>query len=86
MLLSVGNRYGLPNDSLMSTSPRFLRLPALLEKLGGVSADLVYSWMKTRGFPKPMKLSRKVSLWDLETVEGWMELRAREAQQTPKAA
>ena len=57
-----------------------LRLPALLQKLGGISAELLDSLMESGGFPKPLKVSRRVLLWDQELVDEWIVLKGKESQ------
>ncbi|HAR34795.1 MAG TPA: AlpA family transcriptional regulator [Desulfobacter sp.] len=31
----------------------------------------IWRWVKTSGFPKPIKLSKGCSRWDIEEVEAW---------------
>ena len=60
----------------MTTKPReLLRMPAVRQRLGDVSADTVYRAMKNEGFPQPLKLTRRVSLWDAAEVNAWLENR-----------
>lgn len=69
----------------MTSAPReFLRMPAVRKRLGGVSADTVYRAIKHEEFPRPMKLTRHVSLWDAAEVNAWLEKRM--AQRAPEAA
>jgi predicted DNA-binding transcriptional regulator AlpA len=62
-----------------------LRLPALLEKLGGVSTEYLDGLMEDDGFPRPLAVSRRVMLWDQGLVDEWIERKGREAQE-PRAA
>ncbi len=36
----------------------------------------IYAKIKTDGFPKPVKLSPKNALWDMEKVHAWMMSKA----------
>ncbi|MGB4060947.1 MAG: AlpA family phage regulatory protein [Burkholderiaceae bacterium] len=33
----------------------------------------IYAKIKTDGFPRPVKLSRKNALWDMSKVQAWIE-------------
>ena len=75
---------------MISPSPtrKLLRLPALREKLGSINtpvgATTIYRWMKEANFPRPIKLGRRVALWDEGEVNAWIEQRAgfREREST----
>ena len=54
------------------TTRRNIRMPALREKLGGVTRQAIYQWIKRRGFPKPLRLSHRVAIWDEAEVDKWM--------------
>ena len=43
--------------------------------LGGVNRSTVYRWIKTQGFPKPIKLSPSCSVWSVTKVNEWLESR-----------
>lgn len=43
--------------------------------LGGVNRSTVYRWIKTQGFPKPIKLSPSCSVWSVSKVNAWLESR-----------
>ena len=64
----------------MSVIRKLLRLPALLDKLGGISPELLESWMETQQFPRPLNVSRRVLLWDQSLVDEWIERKAKESQ------
>jgi predicted DNA-binding transcriptional regulator AlpA len=70
----------------MKLTRTLLRLPALLDKLGGVSAEFVDALIANEDFPKPLAVSRRVLLWDQGLVDEWIERKGREAQQAPRAA
>lgn len=48
-----------------------LRMPDLIQRLG-VSRSLVYKIMETDGFPRPIKLSRRVVAWCEEEVDDYL--------------
>ena len=72
--------HGLSDGTFMKPTRTLLRLPALLEKLGGVSAEFVDGLMGEQQFPKPLPVSRRVLLWDQGLVDEWIERKSREAQ------
>ncbi len=39
----------------------------------GIKQSTIYKYMKTKGFPKPIKLSQKCSRWKKEEVEKWIQ-------------
>lgn len=53
-------------------SINFLRKPALLKKLG-ISSSTLYRLIKSGGFPAPVKLSERISIWRLDEVIIWLE-------------
>jgi len=50
------------------------RLPELL-KMFGISKPSLYRWIKTNGFPRPIKVGQ-ISLWPVVDVQAWWEQRA----------
>ena len=50
----------------------FLRKPALLKQLG-ISSSTLYRLIKSGGFPSPVKLSERISIWRLDEVIIWLE-------------
>jgi predicted DNA-binding transcriptional regulator AlpA len=67
----------------MNAPRKLLRMPALRAKLGGVSNRTIERAMKSGNFPKPIKLTRQVLLWDEAVIDAWMERKSREAQTAP---
>lgn len=55
---------------------KFLRLPQLRAKLGPpgvpVGVTTIYRWMKEGDFPRPIKLGRRVALWDEAEIDAWL--------------
>lgn len=43
--------------------------------LGAVDRSTVYRWIKTQGFPTPIKLSPSCSVWSVKQVNEWLESR-----------
>lgn len=41
----------------------FYRLPTILSMLGGISKSLFYSKVQSGEWPKPVRLSERVSVW-----------------------
>lgn len=54
-------------------SRKYLKFPALSEKLGGRSRASIHRDMRDRGFPKPINLGANSVVWDEETVDAWVE-------------
>jgi len=48
-----------------------LRLPAVAEKTG-LSKTHLYRLVQAGKFPKPIKLSERVSAWDEAAVDDWL--------------
>jgi len=45
------------------------RLPELL-KMFGISKPSLYRWIKTDGFPKPVKIGQ-IALWPVVDIQQW---------------
>lgn len=54
-------------------SRRYLKFPALSEKLGGRSRASIHRDMRDRGFPKPINLGANSVVWDENLVDVWLE-------------
>lgn len=52
---------------------KFLKFPALSEKLGGRSRASIHRDMRDRGFPKPINLGANSVVWDEEAVDAWLD-------------
>lgn len=57
----------------MSNAP-LLRMPELTKQLG-VARSTIYKIIKTEGFPKPIKLSRRTVAWDPADVQAFLDRR-----------
>ncbi|TCJ38383.1 AlpA family transcriptional regulator [Parafrankia sp. BMG5.11] len=54
---------------------RFLRRPAVLQKLG-ISRTHLYELERAGDFPAHFMLSPRCAVWEEAAVDGWMEERA----------
>lgn len=54
-------------------SKKYLKFPALSEKLGGRSRASIHRDMRDRGFPKPINIGANSVVWDEELVDAWLE-------------
>jgi prophage regulatory protein len=54
----------------MSTPKNFLRLPAVLERVG-LKRATVYKRMKAGTFPEPVQLGPRAVAWDEEAIAIW---------------
>ncbi len=53
---------------------KFLRVRDVVEKTG-VSRRTIYRWMESGDFPRQIRLSHGIAVWQLEDVEAWMAAR-----------
>jgi len=51
-----------------------MRAKELIKYLS-ISRATLYSWAKKEDFPKPIKASHKVTLWDVEAIEKYLQAR-----------
>lgn len=51
---------------------RFLRIKEVVEKTT-LSRPTIYRKVKADQFPKPTRLSHRVSVWTLSAIDKWME-------------
>ena len=56
----------------LTTAPRFLRLPEVLN-LVGVTRSTLYRWMDAGSFPKQIHLGPHTIVWNEREVVQWME-------------
>jgi prophage regulatory protein len=56
--------------------PRLLRLQEVADRLG-VGTNAVYNYIKTSGFPQPVRVGPRVSRWPEDEVEKWLARRPR---------
>jgi len=62
------------HSSTSSTAPAFLRLPAVLSRVG-VSKATLHRWMKAGMFPPSVALTptRSTVAWSAAAVDAWIE-------------
>lgn len=53
-------------------SKKYLKFPALSEKLGGRSRASIHRDMRDRGFPKPINFGNSV-VWSEQAVDAWLD-------------
>jgi len=62
----------------MASSPQqlqlFIRLPAVLQKVG-MSKSHIYDLISQDKFPKPVKVSSRISCWVAAEVDQWVQER-----------
>lgn len=58
--------------------PKRLRMVDVQIKCGGVNDSTIYRWIQTNHFPKPIRLSHRVALWDESAIEAWIKARYNE--------
>lgn len=64
----------------MKPTRRLLRLPAVIEKVGGGCQEFIEALIANDGFPKPKPLSRRVQLWDETLVDEWIAGNKKDSQ------
>ena len=56
----------------LTTAPRFLRLPEVLN-LVGVTSSTLYRWMDSGTFPKQISVGGNTVVWVESAVTSWMQ-------------
>lgn len=59
-------------------SKKYLKFPALSEKLGGRSRASIHRDMRDRGFPKPINLGANSVVWEEALVDAWIDELAKQ--------
>lgn len=54
-------------------SPGYVRQAQLLGNVRPIGATTLWRWVNSGRFPKPIKLSPRVTVWRAEDVRTWME-------------
>lgn len=61
-------------------TPRIaLRINSVLERTG-VSKTHLYRLINAKKFPRPVKLSERVSVWDAELIDQWLSSKFKEVK------
>ena len=56
----------------MADTRKYLKLPQVLEELGGVaSRATIYRWCSSGHFPAPLRLGPRMSVWLAAEVAQW---------------
>jgi prophage regulatory protein len=58
---------------------QFLRLPQVME-ITGLAKSTVWLWVKEGRFPAPIKLSARVTVWQLSDVKAWQHKKVQGAE------
>ena len=58
----------------LTTAPRFLRLPEVLN-LVGVTRSTLYRWMDAGTFPKQISVGGNTVVWVESDITNWMDQR-----------
>jgi prophage regulatory protein len=61
----------MAHDTSRSTPRKALRFPKVADKTG-LSKTHLYRLIKQGKFPKPFKLSERVSVWDEAAIDNWL--------------
>ena len=49
----------------------FLRIKDVM-KMTGIAKSTIWLWVSEGKFPKPIKLSPRITVWDSDKIEEWM--------------
>lgn len=63
----------------LSTPRRALRINSVIERTG-VSKTHLYRLINANKFPRPVKLSEGVSVWDSELIDQWLSSKFEEVK------
>lgn len=61
----------MAHDVSLKPPRRALRISKVTDKTG-VSKTHIYRLIKAGAFPKPAKISERVSIWDESTLDDWL--------------
>lgn len=56
-----------------------MRLPDVMAACG-MSRSLIYKLAKEGRFPRPIRVAARLSAWDSEAVQGWIDSRCEEGR------
>ncbi len=56
--------------------PPILKASALRHYLGGIGNTTLWSWIKSKGFPKPIEIGSRQRLFRTDEVNAWLEQQA----------
>ena len=70
----------MAHDASLPPPRKALRIPKVTDKTG-LSKTHIYRLVKAGEFPKPTKISKRVSVWDEATLDNWLARKFGEAHQ-----
>jgi len=50
----------------------FLRITNVMKKTG-IAKSTIWLWVKQNKFPKPIKLSPRITVWSEDSINEWMQ-------------
>ena len=53
---------------------KYLRITQVIQKIG-VGKSTIWLWSKEGKFPKLIKISTKVTVWEEEKIDEWIQLK-----------
>lgn len=56
---------------------RFIRINELIEKTG-IARSTIWLWVSEDKFPKPIKLSPRITVWEEDKIEDWMNKKIKQ--------
>ena len=51
---------------------KFLRIKSVIEKTG-IAKSTIWLWTSEGKFPKPIKLSPRITVWEEDKINKWMK-------------
>jgi len=58
---------------------RFIRITDVME-MTGIAKSTIWLWVKEDKFPKPIKLSPRITVWDQLEIEEWILEKFKESR------
>lgn len=50
---------------------KFLRITSVMDKTG-IAKSTIWLWVSENKFPKPIKLSPRITVWEEEKIQEWL--------------
>jgi len=58
-----------------------LRIKEVIQKTG-MAKSTIWLWVKENKFPKPIKLSERITVWEENEIDQWIEIKKSNQQIT----
>lgn len=58
---------------------RYLRMPELRKKLGGIGRSTVWRWVRDGRLPQPIRLGGRFSVWPEDAIDAVLKKQATQA-------